>query len=71
MQMYVMVRSCPYKLSKLRVSSSSSEQRRVQLCVMLQRFKRPRLQQPASCQRTLSALDRLRVSILSTCKWQN
>ncbi|XP_030258098.1 alanine aminotransferase 1 isoform X3 [Sparus aurata] len=54
--MYVMVMSNGQSRRTL-VCSLLSEPRPVPLCVMLQCFKR--LQQPSSCQRTLSALDSL------------
>lgn len=52
----------------LSVCSSLRELQSAPLCVTLQCFKR--LQQPATCQRTLSALYSLCVSIFSTCPWQ-
>lgn len=62
--------TCPYQWSKpmLSVCRSSSEPQPAPLCVMLQCFKR--LRQPPSCQKTLSALLSLSVSILSTVAWQ-
>lgn len=61
--------TCPYQWSKpmLSVCRSSSEPQPAPLRVMLQCFKR--LRQPASCQKTLSALLSLSVSILSVA-WQ-